>query len=92
MDMDGLGAGSYGRGGYNKAATVTDAKLLDLATAGADWLGGGTFGPEGSVVATCVLLVATLGLWRAGALKPGSAALDAGSLVRAETERNERKD
>jgi hypothetical protein len=37
MDMDGLGAGSYGRGGYNKAATVTDAKLLDLATAGADW-------------------------------------------------------
>jgi len=71
---------------------VVDAPLYEGMTAGADWLGGGTFGPEGSVVATCVLLVATLGLWRAGALKPGSAALDAGSLVWAETERNERKD
>lgn len=37
MDMTGLGRSSYTAGGYNKAATVTDAELIDLATAGADW-------------------------------------------------------
>lgn len=35
--LDGLDEDDYDSRGYNKAATVTDAKLLDLATAGADW-------------------------------------------------------
>jgi hypothetical protein len=34
MQMDGLASSA---GGYNPASTVTDSKLLDLATAGADW-------------------------------------------------------
>ena len=35
--MDGLGADDYDSSGYNKAATVTDAALLDLFTDGPDW-------------------------------------------------------
>ncbi len=36
-NLDGLDSDDYSSDGYNKAATVTDASLLDLATAGADW-------------------------------------------------------
>lgn len=72
---------------------VVDAPLYEGVTRGAHWLGGGTFGPEGSVVATGVLLVATVGLWRAGALGRGAAALEAGSLVQGkQNARNGRTD
>ena len=71
---------------------VVDAPFYEGMTGGAQWLGGGVFGPEGSVVATFVLLVATAGLWRAEGLSPGAAASAAGSLVMAESERNEPKD
>ena len=71
---------------------VVDAPLYEGMTGGGHWLGGGTFGPEGSLVATCVLLVATVGVWRAGSLRPGAAASCAGSLIQGEKERDERKD
>jgi predicted nucleic acid-binding Zn ribbon protein len=37
MQMGGLDRGSYDAAGHNRAATVTDPKLLELATAGYDW-------------------------------------------------------
>lgn len=52
---------------------VLDAPLYDGAAAGPGWLGGGSFGPEGSVVATLVLGVATVALWRGPWLRPGVA-------------------
>ena len=52
---------------------VLDAPLYDGVTAGATWVGGGSFGPEGSVVATIVLLVASVTLWFGPWLRPGDA-------------------
>jgi len=40
---------------------------------GPAWLGGGGFGPEGSVVATVVVLAATVLCWRARWLAPAPA-------------------
>ena len=34
---------------------LVDAPLLEPVTGGPDWLSGGSFGPEGSVVSTLVL-------------------------------------
>jgi len=69
---------------------VLDAPLYDGVTAGPSWLGGGAFGPEGSIVATVVLLSATAVCWWGPWLRPGSAARAAGSLVGEEL--NEAKD
>jgi membrane protease YdiL (CAAX protease family) len=71
---------------------VVDAPLYEGTPAGADWLGGGAFGPEGSVVATVVLFVATTWVWRSERLRPGRAAADSGALVATGTELNGRKD
>ncbi len=53
---------------------MVDTPLLRPVTAGPDWLSGGAFGPEGSVLATLVLSVATVVLWRASWLRPGDRA------------------
>ena len=60
---------------------LIDAPLYEGSTSGGEWLGGGTFGPEGSVVATAVLLGATVWTLRSVRLVPNAAALRAGSLV-----------
>jgi membrane protease YdiL (CAAX protease family) len=69
---------------------VLDAPLYDGMTAGPSWLGGGVFGPEGSIVATVVLLGATAVCWWGPWLRPGRAARAAGALVG--NELNEGKD
>lgn len=71
---------------------VVDAPLYDGMGMGADWLSGGAFGPEGSVVTTAVLLVVTAWVWRSQRWKPGQAALASGSLLTTELEMNEGKD
>lgn len=71
---------------------VVDAPLYEGMGVGADWLSGGAFGPEGSVVTTVVLLVATGWVWRSKRWKPGQAALASGSLLTTESELNEEKD
>ncbi len=43
---------------------LVDAPLVEGAPAGPWWLGGGPFGPEGSLVATVTLLGAALLVWR----------------------------
>ena len=60
---------------------VADAPLYEGVTGGPQWLGGGAFGPEGSVVATGVLVAATVTFWRVEWLRPGRSASDAGSLA-----------
>lgn len=42
---------------------VLDAPFYDGVALGPAWLGGGSFGPEGSLVATIVLLTAAAGCW-----------------------------
>jgi len=53
---------------------LIDAPLYDGVPGGAAWVGGGAFGPEGSVVATLLLLAAALVCWRSPRMRPGRAA------------------
>ena len=53
---------------------LVDTPLLEPLTRGPEWLSGGSFGPEGSVLATLVLVVATLILWNTSWLRPGDRA------------------
>jgi membrane protease YdiL (CAAX protease family) len=63
---------------------LIDTPMLEPSMGGAHWLGGGSFGPEGSVVATVVLVVATLVLWKTPWLKPGQRAREVRPLYLAE--------
>ena len=78
---DHVGPTGYGADVPVSGLDVVDAPLYEGRSAGADWIGGGTFGPEGSVITTGVLLVATVWLWRSERLRPGLAATEAGSLM-----------
>jgi uncharacterized protein len=60
---------------------LLDAPLVEADVRGVDWLSGGAFGPEGSVVATAVLAAAALALWRAAWLSPGARAIEVRPLV-----------
>ncbi len=63
---------------------LIDTPMLEPSTDGADWLSGGPFGPEGSVLATVVLAVASLVLWRTSWLQPGKRAREVQPLFLAE--------
>ncbi|HSG08220.1 MAG TPA: type II CAAX endopeptidase family protein [Longimicrobiales bacterium] len=54
---------------------IADAPLLDARSAGPGWLGGGAFGPEGSVVATAGFLACAALCWWGPWLRPEPAAL-----------------
>lgn len=60
---------------------LIDAPLWEGVSQGGPWLSGGAFGPEGSVLTTGVVAVATAVLWRSGWLSPGDAARDADPLT-----------
>jgi hypothetical protein len=60
---------------------LLDAPLYEGHARGPDWLGGGSFGPEGSVLATLVVAAAAVVCWRAGFLRADASALAAGPLV-----------
>jgi len=53
---------------------MVDTPLWTGVSSGPAWLGGGSFGPEGSLVTTGVVLLATILLWRAPWPSPGKAA------------------
>jgi len=59
---------------------VLDAPMYQGVPSGPEWLGGGSFGPEGSVVATVVVLSATALCWWGPWLWPGAAVLAAQPL------------
>ena len=72
--------------GYVSDVPVSGWELLDApfyegVPRGPDWLGGGPFGPEGSLVATVVVLAATGVCWRSRRLRPSRAALGAEPLA-----------
>ena len=58
-----------------------DAPFYEGLARGPVWLGGGDFGPEGSVVATFVVVGATCLCWRAPWLRPSEAAMVARPLA-----------
>jgi membrane protease YdiL (CAAX protease family) len=55
---------------------LVDTPMMEPVMGGADWLSGGQFGPEGSVLATAVLAIATLVLWKTSWLRPGVRAIE----------------
>jgi membrane protease YdiL (CAAX protease family) len=59
---------------------LMDAPLYEGVVSGPSWLGGGAFGPEGSLVATVVVLAATVMCWKARWLRPSETALRARPL------------
>jgi membrane protease YdiL (CAAX protease family) len=64
---------------------LMDAPLYEGAVSGPTWLGGGAFGPEGSVIATVALAAAMAVCWKASWLRPGAAILAARPLAAAAT-------
>ncbi len=60
---------------------LVDTPFLEPAVRGPEWLSGGAFGPEGSVLATLVLGLAVLILWNASWLKPGVRAREVRPLL-----------
>jgi uncharacterized protein len=60
---------------------LMDAPLYEGVVQGPPWLGGGSFGPEGSLVATVVVAAACVVCWRAGWLSPSPGARAARPLA-----------
>jgi membrane protease YdiL (CAAX protease family) len=60
---------------------LVNTPIIDSVPTGPTWLGGGRFGPEGSVCASVVLIVSTIVLWRTPRLRPTQAALSARPLM-----------
>lgn len=53
-----------------------DTPAMEPVLTGPDWLSGGAFGPEGSVLSTLVLALAALVLWNTSWLMPGKRAIE----------------
>jgi membrane protease YdiL (CAAX protease family) len=60
---------------------LLDAPLYEGVVQGPGWLGGGSFGPEGSVVATILVIGASVWCWRTRWLGPSEAAVAARPLA-----------
>ncbi len=60
---------------------LMDAPFYDGIAQGPDWLSGGGFGPEGSALATVVVLAAAAACWWGPWLQPGEAALSTSPLA-----------
>jgi len=60
---------------------LLDAPFYDGYARGPEWLSGGSYGPEGSLVATVVIVAVVFWSWRAGFLRAGASALSARPLV-----------
>lgn len=60
---------------------LLDAPFYDGVAQGPNWLGGGAFGPEGSVLATVVVLAAAAACWWGPWLRPGEVALATSPLA-----------
>jgi membrane protease YdiL (CAAX protease family) len=60
---------------------LIDAPLIQATVSGPDWLAGGAFGPEGSLITTLGFLGASAACWWGGWLRPEEAALARRPLV-----------
>jgi hypothetical protein len=61
---------------------VVDTPWIDARATGPELISGGVFGPEGSVLSTAVVALATLWVWRTPRLRPAGWTLDAPPLAR----------
>jgi len=59
---------------------LVDTPLLEPLIRGPEWLSGGSFGPEGSILSTLVLLGTTVVLWKTSWLRVGDRAREARPL------------
>jgi membrane protease YdiL (CAAX protease family) len=53
---------------------LVNAPFIEAVPSGVDWISGGGFGPEGSIVATLFLALAAAFIWKTPALVPGEVA------------------
>jgi membrane protease YdiL (CAAX protease family) len=60
---------------------LLDAPLYDGVMRGPGWIGGGDFGPEGTLVATVLVVGASAWCWRTKWLRPSEAAIEARPLA-----------
>lgn len=60
---------------------LLDAPFYDGVVRGAGWVGGGSFGPEGSLVTTVLVVAASVWCWKARWLRPSEVALGARPLT-----------
>jgi membrane protease YdiL (CAAX protease family) len=60
---------------------LIDAPLVQATVSGPDWLAGGAFGPEGSLITTLGFLGASAACWWGGWLRPEEAAVARRPLV-----------
>jgi len=60
---------------------ILNAPLYEGVVRGPDWLGGGSFGPEGSLISTLILAGVVAWCWRTDWLRPSEAALAARPLA-----------
>ena len=60
---------------------LLDAPFYDGVAQGPNWLGGRAFGPEGSALATVVVLAAAAACWWGPWLRPGAVALSTSPLA-----------
>ena len=57
--------------GYAASGRAEDVTLFEHQPAAADWLSGGAFGPEGSVITVPVVLLALAAMWAWSRNRPG---------------------
>ena len=60
---------------------LADSPLYEGVPRGAEWISGGAFGPEGSVLATAGFALAAYLVWRSPRFKPGQSAKDVRPLI-----------
>jgi membrane protease YdiL (CAAX protease family) len=60
---------------------VTNAPFYEVVRQGPDWVSGGAFGPEGSIMATLFVGAATYLVWKSPAFKPGRDAIEVRPLI-----------
>lgn len=60
---------------------LADSPLYEGVPRGAEWISGGAFGPEGSVLATAGFALAAYLVWRSPRFNPGQSAKDVRPLI-----------
>jgi membrane protease YdiL (CAAX protease family) len=60
---------------------VTDAPFYQVVNRGPEWISGGAFGPEGSIVATLMVGAATYLVWKSPVFKPAQSAIGVRPLI-----------
>jgi len=60
---------------------LVNTPMYEPVVGGPQWISGGAFGPEGSILATVLVALATYLIWKSPAFKPGNDAIDVRPLI-----------